>query len=117
MPFEEQSDQAEPPPLGADAPHLQIPAPGSGARLGFLLGVAQSRPASEAAPRSGLPPVGVVAGGGSGSTRKRGRQPPSDGDAHRQSKQKRGKEAAGDAQRQKEKSPWYHLSCLLIFLS
>ncbi|KAM0898877.1 hypothetical protein ACQ4PT_021666 [Festuca glaucescens] len=103
---EERSDQAEPPPpLGVDAPHLQISAPRSGARLGFLLGVAPSRPASIAAPRSCLPPVGAVAG--SGNTRKRGRQPSSDGDAHRQNKgkQKRGKEAAGDAQRHKEKSP------------
>ncbi|KAM0928062.1 hypothetical protein ACQ4PT_002249 [Festuca glaucescens] len=107
---EERSDQAEPPPpLGADAPHLQIPAPESGARLGFLLSVAPSRPASIAAPRSGLPPVGAVAG--SGNTWKRGRQPSSDGDAHRQNKgkQKRGKEAAGDAQRHKEKSPWLSL--------
>ncbi|KAM0898891.1 hypothetical protein ACQ4PT_021648 [Festuca glaucescens] len=101
----ERIDQAEPPPLGADAPHLQIPAPGSGAWLGFLLGMAPSRPASIAAPRSSFPPV--AAGAGTRNTRKRGRQPSSDGDAHRQNKgkQKRGKEAAGDAQRHKEKSP------------
>jgi hypothetical protein len=50
--------------------------PGSGARLGFLLGVNPSRSTSGAGPRAGLPPF--AAGTGAGTTRKRGRLPSSD---------------------------------------